>query len=204
MTAKALVAEGCGMVKFPVCMTDGSTYTMVLVDCLFAPECSLNLISVGRLTDILGLQVLFGSGQTICWEHVKGKRPTNFLVLPRCRYLTAMSCNFILPTPSIPGPISLLTSDDVALVYSPVTFTPPPVDLSLWHCRLGHPGWETTRKVLHGTCVTGTPYTGDLSTTMCCTSCIVAHKPQAPFAHNALRHDCPGNLLHFNVSGAFR
>ncbi|KAJ2913216.1 hypothetical protein MD484_g7191, partial [Candolleomyces efflorescens] len=48
--SKPLIVHGRGVVKFPVRMSDGTVIDVVLDDCLYAPSCPVNLISVGALT----------------------------------------------------------------------------------------------------------------------------------------------------------
>ncbi|KAJ2927451.1 hypothetical protein H1R20_g9644, partial [Candolleomyces eurysporus] len=51
--SKPLVVHGKSIVKFSVCLTDGTTMAVTLEDCLYAPTCPVNLLSVGALTDVL-------------------------------------------------------------------------------------------------------------------------------------------------------
>ncbi|KAF6742182.1 hypothetical protein DFP72DRAFT_781525, partial [Ephemerocybe angulata] len=92
---KPLQVHGCGTVKVPIRLSDGSSKVLVLLDCLFAPDCPLNLLSVGRLTSGLNLRILFTESRTFAWEHVPGTRPSRFLVMPRYNHLTLLSCEFI-------------------------------------------------------------------------------------------------------------
>jgi hypothetical protein len=93
--SRPLVVHGRGVVKFPVRMTDGEVVDVVLEDCLYAPSCPVNLISVGALTDVLKWRLTFAEGRTICWRHVPGQRPTSFLVLPRSGRLSVIACAFV-------------------------------------------------------------------------------------------------------------
>ncbi|KAF5338281.1 hypothetical protein D9611_014624 [Ephemerocybe angulata] len=93
-----LVVLGCGTVKFPVRLTDGSTRLVVLQDVLFAPTCPINLLSVGHLTDFLGLRLLFGERRTIAWFHTPGEKATSYLSMSRQNHLTYLKCDFI-PAP---------------------------------------------------------------------------------------------------------
>lgn len=197
-----LIAYGCGTVMIPVTLSDGQEKVLVIPDCLYAPSCPVNLISVGQLTDTLGLRFLFGDSQTVCWEHKPGARPTAFLSFPRHRRLTVLRTSFILPTPSLSRDICLVVSDGGVEPAWPLTFRTVERDIALWHRRFGHVGWDLVKRVLRGGVAKGVDYVGALES-LKCAACIMGRVPAAPFSNNMSRADQPGDLLHLDISGPF-
>ncbi|KAJ2935889.1 hypothetical protein H1R20_g1205, partial [Candolleomyces eurysporus] len=203
--SKPLVVHGRGTVKFAVRMTDGSALDVVLVDCLYAPSCPVNLISVGALTDVLKWRLTFTEGRTICWQHVPGQRPTSFLVLPRSGRLSVMACDFVPAAVSPSRPLAFVL-DHGGLTGSShlesLTFVPPRLTSVLWHRRFGHPGHDVTKKVIRGGVAEGV-VSEDVGVEFKCVACIKGKVPQAPFLNNGYRFQLPGELVHMDVCGPF-
>ncbi|KAF5323122.1 hypothetical protein D9611_009267 [Ephemerocybe angulata] len=195
---KPLVAHGCGTVRIPIRLSDGTSRVLVLLDCLFAPDCPVNLLSVGRLVDGLGLRVMFAASKTYLWEYIQGVRPTAFLSLTRRNNLTYLGCTFL--------PASLSPSDGVVSLAArsgSLSFTPPPLTIDLWHRRFSHLGWDSTKALLRGTVVTGVTCVGPLTATRC-VACIEGKGRATPYAHNMNRASFAGELLHVDTGGPMR
>ncbi|RXW15139.1 hypothetical protein EST38_g10715 [Candolleomyces aberdarensis] len=203
--SKPLVVHGKGVVRFSVRLTDGALLDVELVDCLYAPTCPVNLLSVGALTDVLKWRIMFSDKRTVCWRHEPGARPTSFLVLPRSGRLSVIACDFV-PAPSDAArPRAFLADGDVAMAGSAgghFTFVPPKLTGSLWHCRLGHPGREAVQAVLRGGVATGVESV-DMDLDFKCTACIQGRYPASPFDNNGYRYQLAGELVHIDICGPF-
>ncbi|KAJ2929097.1 hypothetical protein H1R20_g8001, partial [Candolleomyces eurysporus] len=204
--SKPLVVHGKGMVKFSVRMTGGETLDVVLDDCLYAPTCLVNLLSVGALTNVLKWRIMFSDRRTVCWRHEPGQRPTSFLVLPRSGRLSVIACNFV-PAPSDPSlPQAFIVGiDDEEVAVSAgghFTFVPPKLTAALWHRRLGHPSHESVRSILQTGVVSGVESV-DSDLSFKCSACIQGHYPASPFANNGHRYHVPGELVHIDICGPF-
>ncbi|KAJ2921133.1 hypothetical protein H1R20_g15960, partial [Candolleomyces eurysporus] len=204
--SKPLVVHGKGTVKFSVRMTGGETLDVVLDDCLYAPTCPVNLLSVGALTDVLKWRIMFSDRRTVCWRHEPGQRPTSFLVLPRSGRLSVIACNFV-PAPSDPDlPQAFIVSvDDEEVAASAgghFTFVPPKLTAALWHRRLGHPGHESVRSILQTGVVSGVESV-DSDLSFKCSACIQGRYPASPFVNNGYRYHVPGELVHIDICGPF-
>ncbi|KAF5309652.1 hypothetical protein D9611_014076 [Ephemerocybe angulata] len=195
---KPLVALGCGTVRIPIRLSDGTSRVLVLLDCLFAPDCPVNLLSVGRLVDGLGLRIMFAASKTYLWEYLQGVRPTAFLSLTRRNNLTYLGCTF-LPAPLSPsdGVVSM------AARSGSLSFVPPPLTIDLWHRRFSHLGWDSTKALLRGTAVTGVTCVGPLTAARC-VACIEGKGRATPYAHNMNRASYAGELLHVDTGGPMR
>ncbi|KAJ2914738.1 hypothetical protein MD484_g5685, partial [Candolleomyces efflorescens] len=204
--SKPLVVHGKGVVRFSVRLTDGSLLEVSLDDCLYAPTCPVNLLSVGALTDVLKWRIMFSDRRTVCWRHVPGSRPSSFLVLPRSGRLSVMACDFVVAPRVETSPTAFLVDTDPSSVATSTgghfTFVPPKLTAALWHCRLGHPGREAVRSVLQGGVVDGvTSVDSDL--TFKCVDCIRGRFPALPFDNNGNRFESPGALMHIDTCGPF-
>lgn len=113
-----------------------------LRNCLHAPDCPLNLISVGSITEA-GMTVNFApdSVTTIAFPNdpVKLSRLSGRTFAAKViNKLSFLDCNFAYP-PSTPS---------IEPIYAFPVFPPVTLDPELWHRRLGHPGSDTTWDIL--------------------------------------------------------
>lgn len=192
-----LMVQGIGTVRFPLRFADGSVKVITLLDCLYAPDCPVNLLSVGRLVDRVGLRVLFDEARTICWEHNPTQRPRRVAVMPRVNHLTMMRLEFIPPPPKLSRLEVSLSARGGAV---DTVFRPSPLTVELWHRRLNHMGWEGVKNVLRGKAVVGVEYVGSLES-MKCVACIEGKGARLPYANPRNRADRVGDLVHMDICG---
>ncbi|SJL16752.1 uncharacterized protein ARMOST_20281 [Armillaria ostoyae] len=166
----------------------GRTATIVLHECLHAPDAPINLISVGALTEN-GMYIGFGKHKTTCYfpQTHKTLKGLSFKadVIGRLSFL---NCKFTSPPPA--------TANAMLPAY-----TKPELDTYLWHCRTGHPSQETTRRIISGKArVTGVKWNGKAPHEFC-PSCIIGKRQQAPYDHNSHRAADVLELIHIDTCG---
>ncbi len=171
----------------------GWTATIILRQCLHAPDAPINLISVGALTEN-GMYVGFGKHKTTCYfpQTHKGLKNSSFQadVIGRLSFL---NCKFIPP----PDPENIPPSANAMLP----AFQKPDLNAYLWHCRTGHPSQETTKHIVSGKArVKGVKWNGKAPHKFC-PSCILGKRQQAPYEHNANHATHTLELLHIDTCG---
>ena len=129
--------------------------------------------------------------------------PGNHSVLPdhqlRAHFincLSFLSCIFrkdILMITAMPAVVPL----PLAACFSKTVLTP-----SLWHRRLGHPGYNVMKLVLTKNYVTGANYIGPFDCDHC-VSCLIGKSPQHPFSNNGNCATRISELLHIDICGPF-
>ncbi len=171
----------------------GKTATIILRQCLHAPDAPINLISVGALTEN-GMYVGFGKHKTTCYfpQSHKGLQNSSFQAdVIGC--LSFLNCKFILP----PDPDNIPASANAMLP----TFQKPDLDAYLWHCRTGHPSQETTKCIVSGKArVKGVKWNGKAPHEFC-PSCIIGKRQQSPYDHNTNHATKTLELLHIDTCG---
>ncbi|SJL06868.1 uncharacterized protein ARMOST_10210 [Armillaria ostoyae] len=172
----------------------GRTATVILHECLYAPDTPINLISVRAMTEN-GMYVGFGKNKTTCYF------PRNHKMLSGLSFqadvigrLSFLDCEFIKA--ATPNGKAKAT----AFVMLP-TFQKPEYDVYLWHCRTRHPSQDTTRCLVSGNaCVKGVQWNGK-SPHELCPSCIMGKQAQKPYDHNTNCATKVLELLHIDTCG---
>ncbi len=121
----------------------GQTATIILCQCLHAPDVPINLISVGALMKN-SMDMGFGKHKTTCYfpQMHKGLKSSSFQAdIVGC--LSFLNCKFIPP----PDPDNIPAFVNAML---PV-FQKPELNMYFWHCRTGHPSQETTKHIVSDT-----------------------------------------------------
>jgi len=181
-----------GDVKFRVkCGT--KSIVLVLHDCLHAPSAPINLLLVRAMREC-HMHIHFDEDTTII--HF----PTDHPILSGlsvqatvvCQ-LSFLHCNFLSPTPPV--------TDGTELAF-PV-FQVPEKTPDLWHRRLGHLGIDATCAILTKDYATGVDWTGPLSISKHCVSCLIGKHPQIPYSNNRHHASEVCELLHMDSCGPF-
>lgn len=167
-----------------------------LRNCLHAPDCLINLISVGTLTEAqMNVNFAPNSITTLTFPddpnrlgHLAGK---SFLAKV-INKLSFLNCNFVYPS----------SDPTIEPTYAFPVFPPTMLNSNLWHRRLGHPGVDSTRDVLTKDTVTGVMWTGPF-THAHCIPCIVGKSPQASYSLNKNRAEKICDLIHINTCGPY-
>ncbi|KAH6887886.1 hypothetical protein BKA70DRAFT_1235725 [Coprinopsis sp. MPI-PUGE-AT-0042] len=171
--ASALVAKCRGVVSFLLKSTTGKTVKLMLADALYCPDCPVNLVSVGRLTDIDGYRLLYGKGRTVMWKTVpRGQKPQDIFLLHRHGHLTACHLSLLSHTVDTRHDIDYVSQ---AFAIPPSTLDAGPSNAELpqmfkhsknnlqkWHRRLRHASWETVRAVLTRDIAKGVSHSGSM------------------------------------------
>jgi len=151
----------------------GKFVTMVLKDCLHAPDFPLNLLSVGAMQETR-MHLLFSFGVTTIFFPKNSPMHGMSFTADVIHHLSFLCCAFILPTLSclpskIPSP-----SQHIALpTFAQVDPTP-----ELWHHRFGHVSIDATKPLLTKNYATSIVFTGTFSPTHCI-PCMIGKHPHA-------------------------
>ncbi|KAK0476049.1 hypothetical protein IW261DRAFT_1567310 [Armillaria novae-zelandiae] len=116
--------------------------TIILHQCLHAPDAPINLISISALTEN-SMYVGFGKHKTTCYflQSHKSLKNTSFQA-DVVGHLSFLNCKFITP----PDPDNIPSSANTILP----AFQKPELYAYLWYCRAGHPSQETTKCIVSG------------------------------------------------------
>ncbi len=169
--------------------------TLIWSNCLHAPDCPVNLLSVGAMTEHRMCLVFKDPYVTIFFPHDKLELKDLSFKADIINHLPFLHCKFIFPT------LQQTNMNSFAMLSHPI-FHPLALTFPLWHQRLGHPGGNTTRDVLTKDYATGITYTGSLSHSSC-VLCIVGKCFQASYEHNANHADNVCELVHMDICGHF-
>lgn len=179
---------------------DGKNVTLVLKDCLHAPDVPINLLSVGSIVEN-DLKLVFEKDATsIFFPNSSPELCGLSLSATVHKRLSFLHCDFVLPpSPHNDAPLSF-----PAIVTDINTTTFPRVEVTpeLWHRRFGHLGLDATRAVLTKNYATGVAYVGPFLDTQCI-PCILGKQPARPYDHFEKRADHVCALLHMDSCGPF-
>ncbi|PPQ83175.1 hypothetical protein CVT26_015506, partial [Gymnopilus dilepis] len=173
----------------------GRVITFTLRNCLYAPDCPINLISVGALQE-KGMRIHFDPPNATVLsfpnehEHLPGFTLTASVV----HRLSFLSLDFVAQSPPLPESVAFpaYPAESFARASKPTSH--------LWHRRFGHLGIEATHAALTKEYVQGADYSGPLTRDYC-VACVVGKSPQQPYTHHAHRADTVGELLHMDLCG---
>jgi hypothetical protein len=193
-TANCSILETLAMGDVKFHMKYGSqSVIIVLCNCLHAPSAPINLLSVGAMQE-RRMRVHFDEDATFI--HF----PSNHSVLAGLsiqatvvRRLSFLQCDFMVPTPPL--------TDGMEVVFP--TFKLPEQTPALWQQRLGHLGIDATRAVLTKDYATGVDWTGNITASDRCVSCLVGKHPQLPYSNHRHRATAICGLLHMDSCGPF-
>ncbi|KAF5380167.1 hypothetical protein D9615_006100 [Tricholomella constricta] len=192
-----------GEVRFRI-LLDGQEQIICLRDCLHAPDVSINLISVGSLTE-KDMRLVFEKNITSI--HLPDSLSTISDLTINATVVRRLSClhlDFVLPSnPSISRKLDdYLVLPAIEQLDSDLGFPHVPLTPHLWHRRFGHLGLDATRAVLTKSYATGIKYDGPFTDTHCI-PCLIGKHPQRPFDHLARRVTQVCDLLHMDTCGPF-
>ena len=162
-----------------------------LRNCLHAPGCPINLISVGTLTDArmnVNFAPLRFPNDPQKLGHLAGKSFSAKVI----NKLSFLDCNFVYPSPD----------PTIEPICAFPVFPPTVLNPELWHHRLGHPGIDSTRDVLTKDMVTGVTWTGSF-TRAHCIPCLIGKSPQASYSSNKHHADKICELIHIDTCGPY-
>jgi len=190
-----------GEVRFTI-FIGGQLHTICLWNCLHALDVSINLLSVGAMTE-QDFKVYFEKPGTFVHLPLTFSSATHLTFMATViNHLSFLQCDFVLPpvtAPSLPlAPSPILPLPDVPAT----SFPHVAVTLELWHHRLGHLGMDTTRDMLTKGYADGIDYSGVFCHTHCI-PCIIGKHPQHSYDHPGNHATSPCKLLHIDVCGPF-
>ncbi|GLB34019.1 hypothetical protein LshimejAT787_0109030 [Lyophyllum shimeji] len=192
-----------GEVRLRVTCTDGKIIILRFRDCLHAPSCPINLLSVGAMTE-RGIEFDWRPGPHtfIRFPHDHPLFPGSTFLADVVRRLSFLRCEFVYPDappePAVSPPTpSSLPTPFAAPVFERVRETP-----ELWHRRLGHIGLDATRAVLTKDYATGVKWDGKFEHSHCI-PCLIGKYPQRPYTHNRHRASKVCELIHIDTCGPF-
>ena len=193
----------CGNVKFHVHFHDGGTRTVVMHDCMHAPDVPINLILVGYLQEQLFHILFHPTGTDIYFSAKPGQSPlvveaTLLHCLSFLNIEIVLCLTLVAPdTLSSPLPISHISH----AIPSP-SFIPFSKSLELWYCHLGHPGMDSTRHIITKDFIDGINFT-DPTPHIHCVSCILEKQLQLSYPSHPTQANQSGELLHMDFAGPF-
>jgi len=206
--AKSIGTANCGTletlaagdVKLRLTIDDGDGAPIhvnwTLRNCLHAPNCPINLISVGTLTNArMSVNFAPDSVTTLTFPanpEKLGRLAGKSFRAKVINKLSFLDCDFIFPTPD----------HTTEPLYAMPVFPPTILSPELWHRCLGHPGMGTTWDVLTKDIVTGTTWTGPFTSDHCI-PCVIGKSPQMPFSSNKHCAEELCELIHVDTCGPY-
>jgi hypothetical protein len=206
--AKSVGTANCGTletlaagdVKLRLTINDGTSAPIhvnwTLRNCLHAPNCPINLISVGTLNEArMSINFAPDSVTTLTFPdnpEKLGRLAGKSFLAKVINKLSFLDCNFAYPAPD----------PSIEPLYAFPVFPPVVLSPELWHRRLGHPGMGTTKDVLTKDTVTGTTWTGSFTSDHCI-PCIIGKSPQTSFSSNKHRAEEICELIHVDTCGPY-
>lgn len=189
------LAAGDCVIRF----TLGNQVVMVkLRDCLHAPDACVNLLLVGRMV-MNGVSCNFGDGGVSLV--FGGKKFGSGRMIGR---LFVLGVEFVKPPALPPAATQTTIAADPFLNVAPsdvACFTKVPLDIDLWHHRMGHIGDFATRTLLKSTTGASFPDGSDLSR---CEPCIIGKHPRHPAPKSlSPKSTSPLELIHCDHCGPF-
>jgi transposase InsO family protein len=189
-----------GDVKLRLTIDDGLSAPIhvnwTLRNCLHAPDCPINLISVGMLNDArMTVNFAPDSVTTLTFPddpEKLGRLAGKSFPAKVINKLSFLDCNFAYPA----------ADPDIEPIYALPVFPPTVLNPELWHRRLGHPGMDTTRDVLTKDTVTGITWTGSFTPDHCI-PCLIGKSPQASYSSNKHRATDICELVHIDTCGPY-
>ncbi|KAF5381322.1 hypothetical protein D9615_008433 [Tricholomella constricta] len=201
----SLDALARGEVRLRVNCIDGNSVVLCLRDCLHAPSCPINLLSVGSLTN-RGIEFDWRPGAHTFLRFPKDHPAfaNSTFLADVFHHLSFLRCEFIYPDKTTPSLIATPPATPTpslppvaAPVFERIRETP-----ELWHRRLGHIGLDATRAVLLKDYATGVKWEGTFEHTHCI-PCLIGKYPQRPYTHNQHRASQTCELLHIDTCSPF-
>ena len=185
----------------------GALVSVVLRDCLHAPDVPIHLLSVGVLQHNR-IAICFEPGSSaLAVPFTALVFPMDHPTLPGCvlratllRRLSFLACDFVPAIPSLPAVPAPLACPALGLsdpIFPRVDLTP-----ALWHRRLSHLGIDAVRTVLKKGVVTGVECSGSFDR-FHCVACLIGKSAQQPYSHNGNRALGVGDLLHMDICGPY-
>jgi hypothetical protein len=206
--AKSVGTANCGTlqtlaagdVKLRLTIDDGDGAPIhvnwTLRNCLHAPDCPINLISVGTLTEArMNVNFAPDSITTLTFPNDSnklGRLAGKSFPAKVINKLSFLDCNFVYPS----------SNPTIEPIYAFPVFPPTVLNSELWHRRLGHPGVDSTRDVLTKDTVTGVTWTGSFMHAHCI-PCIIGKSPQASYSSNKHRAEKICDLIHIDTCGPY-
>jgi len=206
--AKSVGTANCGTletlaagdVKLRLTIDDGHGAPIhvnwTLRNCLHAPDCPINLISVGTLTEArMSVNFAPDSITTLTFpddSEKLGRLSGKSFLAKVINKLSFLDCNFVYPS----------SDPTIEPICAFPVFPPTVLDFELWHRRLGHPGVDTTRDVLTKDTVAGVTWTGSF-THAHCIPCLIGKSPQASYSSNKHRAEKICDLVHIDTCGPY-
>ena len=206
--AKSVGTANCGTletlaagdVKLQLTIDDGDGAPIhvnwTLRNCLHAPNCPINLISVSTLTEPrMNVNFALDSITTLTFpddSEKLGRLARKSFRAKVINKLSFLDCNFVHPS----------SDPTIEPIYAFPVFPPTILNPELWHRRLGHPGVDSTRYVLTKDTVTGVTWTGSF-THAHCIPCLIGKSPQASYSSNKHRAEKICDLIHVDTCGPY-
>ena len=140
-----LMTTGRGRCIVELALGD-STYCLILMDCLHAPNALLNLLSVSRMLqkgwdcDFKGSSSPSGP---YCHLSYKGKIPGNSPLTDNLCYLNV---RFLHPD-EINSSTIIYKEMSILAGHETSAYTKVPTTWDTWHARMGHPGGESVKRL---------------------------------------------------------
>jgi hypothetical protein len=189
-----------GDVKLRLTIDDGLSAPIhvnwMLRNCLHAPDCPINLISVSTLNDA-HMTVNFAPNSVTTLTFPDDPKKLGCLAgksfpVKVINKLSFLDCNFTYPA----------ADSTIEPIYALPVFPPMVLNPELWHRHLGHPGMDTTRDVLTKDTVTGITWTG-LFMPDHCIPCLIGKSPQALYLSNKYRAMDICELVHIDTCSPY-
>ena len=158
---RTLETLATGHVKLRLVIDDGTSAPIhinwMLRNCLHAPDCPINLISVSTLNKA-HMSVTFVPNSVTTLTSLDdpeklGRLTSKSFPARVINKLSFLDCNFAYPA----------SDHTIEPIYALPVFPPTVLNPELWHCRLGHLGMDTTWDVLTKDTVTGITWTGSFT-----------------------------------------
>ena len=189
-----------GDIKLQLTINDGTSAPIhvnwMLRNCLHAPDCPINLISVSMLNEA-HMSINFAPDSITMLTFLDnpeklGRLAGKSFLAKVINKLSFLDCNFVYPTPD----------PTIEPLYALPVFPPAVLSPELWHCCLGHPGMGTTKDVLTKDTITGITWTGSFTSDHCI-PCIIGKSPQMSFSSNKHWAEEICKLIHIDTCGPY-
>lgn len=163
---------------------------ITLEQCLYIPDCPVNLLSVNATAKNLDCVINFTA--RTCHAFIGSRTLWNVPATPLGVY------QFTVEVPEYPSLTSLIDLD---------VSSPPMSRIELWHRRFGHPGYPAMTELIKGTLVNGMPIIPQIQLDKFkehpCDACARGKAKRTPFPVRRRNTSAPLQVVHCDLMGPF-